>query len=85
MDYTKHEWTEGHQAASEPDFYGKWVSVKKSLPVLKRGLYSDWVLVADKRDGRVFVHQDRYDFEDNAWVSAVNPSYWMPLPQPPID
>ncbi len=32
MDHTKESYTEEDHAASEPDFYGKWLSVKNNPP-----------------------------------------------------
>jgi len=32
MNHTSPEWTEGHQQASEPDFYGNWIDVNIEQP-----------------------------------------------------
>ena len=69
-------WTEAHQQASEPDFYGKWVSVNHSMP---------------QKDGRYLIHKHSghivttmyYTHHDNLFFGGVIATHWMPLPNPP--
>ncbi len=77
MNHTSEGWTEGHQQASEPDFYGKWVNVKHRLPE-KDGQY--WTYSPDEK----YIKHHVYIY--NAYHKTFNcskPTHWMPLPEPP--
>lgn len=66
------KWADSHPA---------WVSVEDELPKERGKLY----LVCDKY-GRV--GESAYDVEDDIWYRqsgmVLNPTHWMPLPQPPV-
>jgi len=69
-------WTEKYQTASEPDFYGKWISVENKLPQKRKK-----VLVNVNAYG---VHFDRIiNGEWREYKGYV--THWMPLPNPPED
>ena len=70
------DWTKEHQQASEPDFYGKWVSVNDSMPT---------------KDGRYLIHNNSgnivtrmyYTHHDKLFFANVVATHWMQLPNPP--
>ncbi len=92
MNYTSIGWTEEHQKASEPDFYGKWIKCESELPELKDGS----VLVYFPENGAIdMVHIEDYfkditsGFDDNGkqlytkWYLSQGVSHWMCMPNQP--
>ena len=78
-DPSKESWTEGHQQASEPDFYGKWISVNSSDKP------EDCACVHISCGDSVYI--GLYDSEYKKWRQAgekgfCNPTHWMSLPEP---
>ncbi|MCK5016726.1 MAG: hypothetical protein KAS32_06580 [Candidatus Peribacteraceae bacterium] len=72
-------WTEEDQAASEPDFYGKWVDVDVEMPPEGRH-----VLTWGADENPIIAHRDNgewRDYELDDWVVGI--SHWMLLPPPP--
>ncbi len=41
MNYTPIGWTEEHQKASEPDFYGKWIKCESELKILENAFLAE--------------------------------------------
>ena len=90
MDHTSEQWTEAHQADSEPDFYGKWKYIESEAP---EGF--DWYLVTiTSGSGRRIVTTAFLGGMDNGGgIWTIDSHYieedeihgWMPLPQPAIN
>lgn len=68
-------WTEEHQQASEPDFYGKWISVKSELPTDKRVMA--YTPNTDKSMEYRFIPAGMFK------QVASDATHWMSLPNPP--
>lgn len=87
--HTSESWTEEDQKNSEPDFYGKWVSVEDRLPEEKPFRFQS-VIVA-KENGTVL--QAWYNtkvksfMKNNLSLVDLNHkvTHWMPWPEPPTD
>jgi hypothetical protein len=79
MNHTSESYTAEDHAASEPDFYGKWVSVDSELP--NEG---QQVLTADK-GGRVYHCTKKGNrFKLMFHCDDHHPvTHWMPLPTAP--
>ena len=77
--HTTESFTEEDQQASEPDFYGKWISVNSSLPKC-----CDEYLITYKNKFRLICD---YDSLNELWsdddVEMKNITHWMPLPELP--
>jgi len=73
-------WTEEHQAASEPDFYGKWESVETNPPTSP----GDYIVAGSKnRVGMAFWYMgDVVPIWDSCTL-GTDPTHWMHLPPPP--
>jgi len=92
MDPNDLEWTEQHQRDSEPDFYGKWVSVNNKLPESIDGnvlVYFaetgsiETVHIPDYFDGITY-GSDTYENQlYTKWYKSQNITHWMSLPGPP--
>ena len=79
MDPTSEYWTKEHQENSEPDFYGKWVSVNSRLPDVNEN-----VLSVDNK-GRVYnsTWKGKYFKCVGLVWEHDNVTHWMRLPEPP--
>jgi hypothetical protein len=84
MNHTDVHWTEGHQANSEPDFYGKWMDASKSLP--SDGDYSVFVAFSNGsvEDMRM-VHVQDWVRDNNlaSDMKDVTVTHWMHMPNHP--
>lgn len=80
IDHTSPAWTEADQAASEPDFYGKWEGMETAP---KDG---DEILLYSNGDIGVCYWRDDHVMTGWTWgldMPFNNPSHWMRLPEPP--
>jgi len=80
-------WTEGHQANSKPDFYGKWINVEHELPptrieviVFANDIVMSWVETASYSKEQQKWKDARCD-GDQDYLPIV--THWMPLPEAP--
>lgn len=81
--HTSPDWTDKHQENSEPDFYGKWISVEDELPdmgfpVLMWGCDENPITGyrTNTESGARW-----YEYGSDEWMVGV--THWMPLPEPP--
>lgn len=75
-DHTSESWTEEDHQASEPDFYGKWISVKDQLP-------EHLTSVICFRPNASFDARRICLYKDSGFKSVYRVTHWMPLPEPP--
>ena len=97
--HTSETWTEEDQAASEPDFYGKWMSVDKELPIKFDHIRTQTVLLwcsgqpnSPYTLGYGIMNDGvNYPFTIKRWKTTDSGSdfihgevtHWMKLPNPP--
>tara|TARA_R110002110_G_scaffold332424_1_gene543457 strand:- start:248 stop:505 length:258 start_codon:yes stop_codon:yes gene_type:complete len=78
--HTSESWTEEDQANSEPDFYGKWVELKRIQPAENfKVLISDGDNIGHAR----MVYGQLQIVASNDFVDMSKVTHWMSLPEPP--